>query len=46
MIDQDCGIFLPFVLLGATFTPEIEARISVAKAGFNKKKAHLHTVIT
>lgn len=29
---EECGIFQPFVLFGVTFTPEIESRISVAKA--------------
>ena len=32
-----CGIFQPFVLIGKIFTCEIECRISVTKAGFNKK---------
>ena len=36
---EECGIFQPFGLLGAIFTREIESRISVAKPGFNKKKA-------
>jgi hypothetical protein len=34
-----CGIFQPFVLLGKIFTCETECRISVPKAGLNKKKA-------
>jgi hypothetical protein len=34
-----CGIFQPFVSLGKIFTCENECRISVPKAGFNKKKA-------
>jgi len=43
MIDQkkfgECAIFQPLVLFGTIFTREIGTRISVAKAGFNKKKA-------
>jgi len=35
---KECGIFQPFGLLGAIFKGEIESRISVAKAGFNKKQ--------
>jgi ABC-type proline/glycine betaine transport system ATPase subunit len=34
-----CVIFQPFVLLGKIFTCETACRISVPKAGFNKKKA-------
>jgi hypothetical protein len=34
----ECGIFQPFWLIAAIFTGEIEYRISVAKARFNKKK--------
>ena len=36
---EECGIFQPFGLIGAIFTREIEYRISVANAGFNKKMA-------
>jgi len=36
---EESGIFQPFVLLGAIFTRETESQLSVAKAGFNKKKA-------
>jgi len=36
---EKCGIFQPFVLLGTIFAREIQSRIFVAKAGFNKKKA-------
>ena len=36
---ENCGIFQPFGLLGAILSREIESRISVAKAGFNKKMA-------
>ena len=36
---EECGIFQPFGLLRAIFTRETEYRISVAKAGFNKKMA-------
>jgi len=36
---EECGIFQPFGLLGAIFTREIESRIDVTKAGYNKKKA-------
>ena len=43
---EECGIFQPFVLLAVIFTPEIESRISVAKAGFNKKKSRLHAILT
>jgi len=32
------GIFQPFVLVGEIFRREIESRIFVTKAGFNKKK--------
>jgi hypothetical protein len=32
-------IFQPFGLLGTIFTHEIQSLISVAEAGFNKKKA-------
>ena len=35
---EECGIFQPFVLLGAIFTREIKSRISVSKAGLKKKK--------
>jgi hypothetical protein len=36
---EECGMFQLFGLLGAILTREIESRIFVAKAGFNKKKA-------
>ena len=36
---EECGIFQAFGLLGVIFTRDIESRISVAKAGFDKKKA-------
>ena len=36
---EHCGIFQTFGMLCAIFTREIESRISVIKAGFNKKKA-------
>ena len=36
---ENCGIFQPFGLIGAIITREIEYRISVANAGFNKKMA-------
>ena len=36
---EECRIFELFVLPGAILTCEIKSRISVAKAGFNKKKA-------
>jgi hypothetical protein len=35
---EECGLFQQSVLLAAIFTGEIECRISVAKAGFHKKK--------
>ena len=36
---EESGIFQPLGLLDAIFTRETEPRLSVAKAGFNKKKA-------
>ena len=36
---ENCGIFQTFGRLGAILSREIESRISVAKAGFNKKIA-------
>ena len=36
---EECGIFQPFGLLGVIFTRDIESRIAVAKARFNKMKA-------
>jgi len=36
---EECGIFQPFGLLDAIFTREIEFRISMTKAGFNRNKA-------
>ena len=36
---EESGIIQPFGLLGAIFTRETEPKFSVAKAGFNKKKA-------
>jgi len=35
---EESGIFQPFGLLGAIFTRGTEPRLSVTKAGFNKKK--------
>jgi hypothetical protein len=36
---EECEIFQSFGLLGAIFTREIESRIAVTKAGYDKKKA-------
>jgi len=43
---EESGIFQQFGLLGAIFTRETEPRLSVAKAGFNKKKALLPGILT
>ena len=36
---EECGIFKPFWLSAGIFRHEIESRISVANAEFNKRKA-------